>query len=107
MTIPIRISEEGLEVYAQPVEKALGRLYYRGVLLRDNGKCVLCGKTATEVDHIFTKKEARCNRKILKIRNKEQFLRSLCTPCHRRRHGRKWSWSSIMQMIEEHPPAPG
>jgi len=71
------------------------------ILERDKGKCVLCGKQAEEVDHIYTKSEAKCNRKIAKIRDKAPYLRSLCKSCHMKRHGKRWSWDKIMNYIEK------
>ncbi len=69
---------------------------------RDHGHCVFCGKTATEVDHVLTKKEAKCDRKIARVRDKLKYLRCICRACHYKRHGRRWSWEFIMKMIETH-----
>jgi len=76
------------------------RILRNKILDRDKGKCVFCGKPATQVDHIFTKAECKCNIKLSKVRDKSQFLRSVCERCHIQRHGGKWSWSVVMDMID-------
>ncbi len=73
----------------------------QAVLKRDHGKCVFCGKPATQVDHTLTKAEAKCDKRIAKIRDQKRFLRSLCTSCHYKRHGQKWSWNSVMEFIDK------
>jgi 5-methylcytosine-specific restriction endonuclease McrA len=52
------------------------------VWLRDGGKCVLCGKhlhiTEAETDHIRKRSLGR--------NDAADNLRTLCKPCHRKRH---------------------
>ena len=72
----------------------------------DGNICVYCGKPATEVDHIFTKQEVKCNKAVAKVRNKVVYLRSLCKPCHLKRHGKRWAWDEVMEFIERNQFAP-
>jgi hypothetical protein len=71
------------------------------ILERDGGKCTVCGKTATCVHHTFTKEQAKCDLEIMKLRDKEKYLTSLCVSCHHNKHGTKWSWSEAMEYIDE------
>jgi hypothetical protein len=71
------------------------------VMMRDGNRCVYCGKQATEVDHILTKTQCKCDKELLKIRDKMPYLRSMCKPCHLKRHGKKWSWDVVMELIEK------
>jgi 5-methylcytosine-specific restriction endonuclease McrA len=48
------------------------------VLLRDRGACVLCGRMATEVDHVIPVQDGGTDH--------PGNLRSLCEPCHTRSH---------------------
>lgn len=71
------------------------------VMDRDQHKCVYCGKQATEVHHKFTKKEARHDKEVREIRDKTEYLVSICPSCHLERHGKKWSWSYAMEYIDK------
>lgn len=46
----------------------------RAVIRRDHGKCVMCGKPGTDVDHAGARDDHRLT-----------SLRLLCAPCHRAR----------------------
>lgn len=76
------------------------RLLRNKILDRDRNKCVFCGKQATQVDHVLTKAESKCNTKIRKVRDQSKFLRSVCNSCHLKRHGRTSSWSKVMELID-------
>jgi len=76
------------------------RLLRNKILTHNGYKCVFCGKQATQVDHVLTKAECKCDVKLSKVRDKSQYLRSLCTQCHIKRHGKTWSWSVMMDLID-------
>jgi 5-methylcytosine-specific restriction endonuclease McrA len=48
------------------------------VLIRDRGACVLCGRLATQVDHVIPREYGGTDH--------PGNLRSLCEPCHRASH---------------------
>ena len=74
---------------------------------RDGSKCVYCGKLASEVHHKFTKKEARHDRSIQILRDKMEYLVSVCRGCHLKRNGKLCSWLTVMEYIEKVNKASG
>ncbi|MCB7129929.1 MAG: HNH endonuclease [Candidatus Brocadiales bacterium] len=53
---------------------------------RDEGRCQLCGRPGSEIDHIEAKKMGGRKREWKKWIDRDENLRILCLGCHHKRH---------------------